>query len=62
MDHDLPTTVEWLDGTTRDYTGYDIEANGSVLMLTRPASRPVIIPLECVRECTAGGTVLVTTS
>lgn len=53
--HNLPTTVEWLDGTRREYVGYDIEANGRVLMLTDPERRPVIIPLEAVREVTAGG-------
>ena len=61
MADDLLTTVEWLDGTTRKYVGYDVEASGGVLTLTRPESRPVIIPLGNVRQLTAGGTVLVST-
>lgn len=61
MAHDLPTTVEWNDGTTRDYQGYDIEATGGILLLTRPESRCIIIPLECVRQVAAAGTVLVST-
>jgi hypothetical protein len=59
MPHDLPTEVEWLDGEKRTYTGYDIEAAGGVLLLTRPESRPVILPLEALREVTVGGILLV---
>lgn len=59
MDHDMPTTVEWLDGTTRNYAGYDAEISAGMLTLTRHEARPVVIPLANVRELTVGGILLV---
>lgn len=61
MEHNFPTSVEWLDGTKRDYVGYDIEVNAGVLLLTRPETRAVVIPAGSVRQLTVGGTVLVST-
>lgn len=49
---DLPSDVEWLDGSRRTYRGYSGEIDGNVLLLTDINRRTKVIPLANVRELT----------